>query len=141
MALVLLIPILRCLLVGTHMLFHRSPGIYSMTYSLFLFLCGGVSMPFLQLLSGLSLFVVFQVVCGGVVAGDSWSQSASGEALCCLHQPGGWVWWGVLREVVLWMPWSAAVWGEVGRCGCVGCRPTLDNYCRSCLGLVFYLGI
>ena len=33
----LLIPILRCLLVGTHMLFHRSPGIYSMTYSFFFF--------------------------------------------------------------------------------------------------------
>ena len=103
MTLVLLIPTLHCLLVCTHKLFRRSLGICSMTYSLFLLLCGGVSMPFLQPLSGRSLFVDFQVV--------------------------------------LWMPWSAAVWGEVGRCGRVDCRPTLDNYCRSCLGLVFYLGI
>ena len=79
MARVLLIPILRCLLMGTHMLFRRSPGICSMTYSLFLFSCGGFSMPSLRLLSGL------------FVAGDSWSQSVSGEALFCLHRPGGWV--------------------------------------------------
>jgi hypothetical protein len=101
---VLLIPILRCLLVGTHMLFHRSPGIYSMTYSFFFFL-GGVSMPFLHLLSGPSFFVGFLVVCGGVVVvRGSWSQSVSGEALYCLHRPGGWVWWGVLGKVFLRLP-------------------------------------
>jgi hypothetical protein len=69
MTLVLLIPTLRCLLVCTHMLFRRSPGICSMTYSLFLFYCGGVSMPFLWLLSGLA---VFQVVCGGAWSAAVW---------------------------------------------------------------------
>ena len=98
-------------------------------------------MLFLQLQSGPSLFVVSHVLCGDAVVVDSWSQSASGEALCCLHRPGEWVWWGVLREVVLWMLWTVVSWGEVGRCGHVGCRPTLDNYCRSCLWLEFYLGI
>ena len=81
MTLVLLIPTLRCLLVCTRMLFCRSPGICSMTYSLFLFWSGGVSMPFLQLLSGLSFFVASQVLCGDAVVMDSWSRSASGEAL------------------------------------------------------------
>ena len=70
-ALVFLIPSLRCLFVGTHMLFHRSPGIYSMTYSLLLFLCGGVSVPSLRLLSGLSFLVAFRVVCGGAVGRGS----------------------------------------------------------------------
>jgi hypothetical protein len=103
MARVLLIPILRCLLMDTHMLFRRNPGICSMTYSLFF--CGGVSMPFLHLLSGLSFFVVFLVVCGGaVVVRGSWSQSVSGETLYCLHRPGGWVWWGILRKVFLRLP-------------------------------------
>jgi len=91
MTLVLLIPTLRCLLVCTHKLFRLSPGICSMTYSLFLFCSGGVSMPFLQLLSGLSFFVASQVLCGDAVVVDSWSQRVSGEALCCLHRPGGWV--------------------------------------------------
>ena len=134
MALVFLIPSLRCLLAGMHMLFHRSPGIYSMTYSLLLFFFGGVSIPFLRLLSGPSFFVVFQVVCGGAVVRGSWSQSASGEALCCLHRPGGWVWKGILREVVLRVSWSAVGWGEVGRCGRLGVRLV----CRSCRGLGYY---
>ena len=91
MTLALLIATLRCLLVCTRKPFRCSPGICSMTYSLFLFWSGGVSMPFLQLLSGLSFFVAPQVLCGDAVVMDSWSRSASGEALCCLHRPGEWV--------------------------------------------------
>ncbi len=49
-------------------------------------------MPFLRLLSGPSFFVDFLVVCGGAdVVRGSWSPSVSGEALSCLHRPGGWV--------------------------------------------------
>jgi hypothetical protein len=68
-ALVFLIPSPRFLSVCTRTLFHRSPGIYSMTYSLFLFFFGGVSIPFLWLLSGLA---VFQVVCGGAWSAAVW---------------------------------------------------------------------
>ena len=68
MARVLPGPVPRCLLMGTHMLVRRSPGTCSMTRPLFLFPCGGFSLPSLRLLSG-PVFL-FPVACGGVVAGD-----------------------------------------------------------------------
>ena len=79
------------------------------------------------LLSGLLFFVVFQVVCGSAVVRGSWSQSASGRALCCLHRPGEWVRWEGLGELgdVLW---SAAAWGGVGRCGCEGSSLVCGGY-------------
>ncbi len=90
MTLVLLLATLRCLLLCTHTLFRRSPGICSRAGS-FLFCSGGVPPSLLQLLGNLSFFVVSQVLCGDAAVVDSWSRSASGEALCCLHRPGGWV--------------------------------------------------
>jgi len=92
MARVLLGPVLRCLLMGTHMLVRRSPGTCSMTRPLFLFPCGGFSLPSFRLLSG-PVFL--------------WSPSVSGEACFCLHRPGGWVRWGVLGGALLWVTWSA----------------------------------
>ena len=53
----------------------------------------------LQLQSGPLLVVVFHVLRGDTVEVGSWSQSASGRALCCLHRPGEWVWWRVLGKV------------------------------------------
>ena len=94
-------------------------------------------MLFLQLQSGPSLFVVSHVLCDGAVVVDFWSQGASGEALCCLHRPGEWVWWGILREVFLRLLWSAVAWEEVGHFGCVSFHPV----CHDCRGLEFCLGI
>ncbi len=44
---------------------------------------------------------------------------------------------GDFEEGYAQLPWSAVVWGEVGRCGSVSFRPD----CRSCRGLEFCLGI
>ena len=87
-ALLFLVLSRRCLFVGTRMLLHRSPGIDSMTCRPLLFFCGGVPLPALRMQGGLSVLLVFRVVCGWAVEGGSWSQSASGWALCLLHRPG-----------------------------------------------------
>jgi hypothetical protein len=137
MALVLLFPTLRCLLVCTHRPFRRSLGICSMTSPLFWFCGGGVSVLSLQLESGPSFLVVSHILYGDTVVKDSWPLSVSGEALCCLHRPGEWVWWGILREVFLRLLWSAVVWEEVGHFGCVSFHPV----CHDCRGLEFCLGI
>ncbi len=127
MALVFLVRSPRCLSVCTRTLFHRSPGIYSMTYSLFLFLFGSVSIPFLRLLSGPVFFVGFHVVCGGAVAGGSWSQGVSGRALCCPHRPGRWVRWGGLGGLGGVLQ-SAVAWGGVGRRGLECSRHVCGGY-------------
>ena len=90
----------------------------------------------LQLESG-PFLVVSHVLYGDTVVVDSWSQSVSGEALCCLHQPGEWVWWEILREVFLRLLWSAVAWEGVGHFGYVSFRPV----CHNCRGLEFCLGI
>jgi hypothetical protein len=128
-ALLFLILSPHCLFVGTRMLFHRSPGIDSMT-------CRPLPLPALRLQGGLSVLIVFRVVCGGDVGRGSWSRSASGWALCLLHRPGRWVRWGGpggLGGVLQ----SAVMWGGVGRRG-LGCSRHL---CGEYLGWGCCLGI
>ena len=147
---VILGPVLRCLLMGTHMLVRRSPGTCSMTRPLFLFPCGGFSLPSFRLLSG-PVFL-FPVACGVELYGCRaallflipslrclfvgtrmlFHRSLGIDSMTCfplLFFCGG-VPLPALRLLgglsVLIV--SAVAWGEVGRCGHVSFHPACHNY-------------